>query len=180
MNHAKRFWAVSACVFFLLAPTQPASAADPLEVLNLRVSREGDLEFSCGQLSQEALLMRDIIEITQDTRDNTEVTNTGIGVAGAVGSFLIGSVTGGIGLAAAGYVAKEMAEEEAEDAEGLQDIAFQRRALMMGIFNAKGCEGPIEHALQDREPQDPLTRLANIETQAGEEMHKPKKPRYNR
>lgn len=172
MRHALAF---SACVFSLLIPASPASA-DALEVLNLQVSREGDLELTCGELSQEALLMRDIIEITQDTRDNSKITNTGIGVAGAIGSMLIGTATGGIGLAAAGLLAKEAASDKAEDAEGLQDIAFQRRALMLGIYNAKGCEGPMEHALLDRAPQDPITRIATMEPSAG---GKEEKQSYN-
>jgi hypothetical protein len=177
MKNLTRALAVSACAVSLLIPA-PARAADALEVLNLQVSQQGDLELTCGELAAEAILMRDVIDIAQDTRDDTKITDTGIGVAGAIGSLLIGTATGGIGLAAAGLLAKEASSNKEETAEGIQDVAFQRRALMLGIYNAKGCEGPMEHVLQDREPQSPLTRLATVEPSSGK-IDEQEAPQYN-
>lgn len=98
----------------------------------------------------------------------------GITAAGAIGSFLIGSVTGGVGLAVGGLLLDHNVGKNADQADGIQDVAEQRRTLMMGIFNAKGCEGPLEHAMQNPEIFDPLAQLAAIETAAGEQA-----PGYN-
>jgi hypothetical protein len=108
------------------------------------VSRPGDIELDCGQISAEATHMRMIITQTQDERDTTKMRGRGIGVAGAVGTFLAGTATGGLGFAAAGMLAKEANEEKSETAETTQDIAEQRLSFMQGIFNAKGCVGPLE------------------------------------
>lgn len=171
-----------ACAILLPLYATPAFAA---EVTELVVSREGDLEMGCGQLSQEALLMRDIITTTQDIKDDSEMKGYGVTAAGAVGSFLIGTVTGGVGLAAAGFLLEHNIEGEAEDADSVQDIAEQRRSLMMGVFNAKGCEGPIEHVLQDGlHREDRMIQIASMEPAAGREEpeddpYNGEKPRYN-
>ncbi|GJL85162.1 MAG: hypothetical protein DHS20C02_09370 [Micavibrio sp.] len=163
----------------LLLYSAPASANDPLEAHRLQVSRLGDTELSCGALSQEAALMRDIIDTTQDIQDSSEMKSHGINAAAGVGGFLIGTVTGGIGFAAAGFLLDQSTKDDASEADSVQDTAQQRRSLMMGIYNAKGCLGPIEHAMQDRVTQEKQeTRLAAIETQAGKEKE-PRKPRYN-
>jgi len=170
----KKSLARLSCAVFVLALAQPAFAADP-EVQELRVSRLGDVEMRCGALSQEAALMRDIIIATEEIKEDSELKGHGITAAGAVGSFLIGSVTGGVGLAAAGFLLDRSIEEEADDADGVQDIAEQRRALMMGIYNAKGCHGPVENAMQDGIERNVATRVANIEPAAGRDTE----PHYN-
>lgn len=154
--------------------TMSIAAAAPLPVLAndnisaLQVSMLGDVELSCGQLSREAGAMRDIVRDAQFQRNDTRMTNTGISAAGAVGSFLLGTATGGIGLAAAGFMAKEVNSGEEQQIEKLQDIAEQRRSFMVGIFNAKGCEGPIEHVMQDPNLFDPMQQILNVSPAAGE------------
>jgi len=162
----------TACVAFILILTFPAYGADMVQ--ELKISRLGDVEMGCGALSQEAALMRDIIITTQDIKEDSELKGHGITAAGAVGSFLVGSVTGGIGLAAAGFLLDRQVEEESENADSVQDIAEQRRSLMTGIYNAKGCFGPVDHALQDgieRQPGD--TRFASMEPSAGDPDDEP-------
>lgn len=134
------------------------SPAGAVEALELQVSRVGDLELSCGQLSREAELMRDIITTTEDIKDDTKMKSRGAAVAGAAASFLVGTVTGGVGVAAAGFLIDHQINEKAEDADSVQDIAEQRRTLMVGIYNAKGCSGPIDHVMQDNthQPDDSL------------------------
>lgn len=160
--------------------SQPSFAAD---ATYLEVSRVGDTELSCGQLSQEGVLMRDIIATTEDIKEGSEKRNMGITAAGAVGSFLISSVTGGIGIAAAGYLLKHSGEETQEEADNIQDIAKQRRSLMVGIYNAKGCNGPIEHVFNSYELEDEMiatvSEVASIEPAAGEEFYNALRPRYN-
>lgn len=130
--------------FCVISMTAPSFAADTAQ---LTVSRLGDTELSCDELSLEADHMQEIISTKQDIRDETKMRSAGIGVAGTAAGFLIGTVTGGLGLAAAGYLAKEANEEKGDKAENLQDVAEQRRALMKGIFEAKGCEGPIQEKI---------------------------------
>lgn len=126
----------------------------------LQVSKAGDLELSCNALSKEAGDMSKIIYTTQDIKNNSEMKSHGITAAGAVGSLLIGSVTGGIGLAVGGFLMNHNIEEHSENADKVQDFAEQRRTLMMGIHNAKGCLGPIEHAMQNPTEFDPVEKLA--------------------
>jgi hypothetical protein len=157
----------------------PSSATSPAPVAvntqpqqqpkALLISREGDIDMSCGPLSHEALRMRDIIYKTQEVKDRAKMQNHGIAAAGAIGSFLIGSVTGGVGLAVGGFLLDQNFDKIEEDADNIQDIAAQRRTLMMGIYNAKGCEGPLEHAMQNPEIFDPLAKIAAIAPAHGEE-----------
>ena len=151
--------------------------ATPLPEANaeLLVSHEGDIELQCGALSEEALRMRDIIYETQDVKDRAKMQSHGITAAGAIGSFLIGSVTGGVGLAAAGFLLDQGVSAAESDADEIQDIAAQRRTLMMGIYNAKGCNGPLEHAMQNPDIFDPLSQIASAEPSSGAEL-----PHYNK
>ncbi len=172
--------ALCVCAIFLLLQATPTAAN---EVLELQVSRLGDVEMNCGSLSQEALLMREIITTTQDIKDNSKIKSHGISAAAGVGGFLVGTVTGGIGLAAAGFLLDQTTKSTASNADGVQDIAEQRRSLMVGIYNAKGCTGPIEHVMQDGMERDDKTeiQIASIEPAAGEgsEPPLPRKPHYN-
>lgn len=151
-----------------------------VEAQALKVSRLGDTEMQCGQISQEAALMRDIVMTTQDIKDTTKIKNHGITAAGAVGSFLVGSVTGGVGIAAAGLLLKNVTADTQKEADGIQDLAEQRRSLMIGIYNAKGCLGPIDHVLQDEvNAPAPEIKVALIEPESGDSEEEQKTPRYN-
>lgn len=146
----------------------PAVAADGLQAQTLQVVREGDTEKTCHALSREAALMRDIIFATQGIQNVSTMQERGISVAGAAAAFLVGTVTGGIGLAAAGMLANSAATNKADEAETVQDKARQRRSLMTGIYYANGCQGPIEHVMQEPDIiSDPLEELASIEPAAG-------------
>lgn len=138
------------------------------------MSQLGDVNLSCGQLSREALRMRDIIQRKQNIKDNSDLKDHGISAAGAVGSLLLGSVTGGVGLAAAGFLASQAVEKEADQADSIQNIADRRRGFMIGIYNAKGCYGPTEHVMIAPVENDLASRLASTEPAAGAEDH-----RYN-
>lgn len=177
----RRFLHITSALTILALPG-PAFAIENETTYDLQVSKPGDLEMSCGKLSEEALLMNDIIATTQDIRNNSEIKGRGIGVAGAAASFLVGTLTGGIGLAAAGYLANEAVEGTGDDAESVQDIAEQRRSFVTGIYNSKGCNGPIDHALQkepDMPQEDEAEAAAKLETAAGEAPPARPQPVYN-
>ena len=125
----------------------------------LQISYEGDVEMSCGSLSVEAGNMRDVIYATQEIKDHAKMKKQGIKAAGAIGSFLIGSVTGGVGLAVGGFLLDQGVDSTRSNADVFQDTAEQRRTLMMGIYNAKGCNGPLEHAMQNPEVFDPIPKI---------------------
>lgn len=105
----------------------------------LKVTKQGDLTLSCDELINEAALMRDIIETTEEQKSETELNGAAVKAAGAVGSLVVGGLTGGLGLAAAGLVAGNRVEQDEQSAEFIQDIAHQRRALLVGIYQSKSC-----------------------------------------
>lgn len=158
---------ISAAILLAAFPL-PAHAADPgiaREMKDLKVSRLGDTELSCAALEKEALAMRGIIHTNQTIEDDSELKTRGIGAAGAVGSLLLGTLTAGVGLAAAGFLATEAVEEEGNRADSLKEIAAQRRSLMVGIYHAKGCEGSIDHVMEPRavKKRAPVTAMATPE-----------------
>lgn len=158
----------------LISLTSPAAYAgntvglSGAEKQDFKVVRIGDTDLNCAQLSYEATRMQDIVARQQAAQDDAEMKTRGVQAAGAVGSVILGAATAGIGLGVAGFLASEALDEEADAADSLQDKASERRSFMVGIYNAKGCQGPIEHALIDPEPGDMFTELANIEPAAGE------------
>ena len=140
------------------------------ENLKIDVSQPGDFEMTCEQLWNEAFLMRTIIAQTKEDQDDSKMQSRGIGVAGTAASFLVGTVTGGIGLAAAGFLANRATSNNSEDAELIQEAAQQRRAMIAGIFGAKGCNGPIEDAFTEpRRLPDDAKNVASVEPASGAE-----------
>jgi hypothetical protein len=160
--------AVAVCALVFQSSVALATETPPFSI-----NQEGDMNMSCGALSHEALEMRRIIETTQTVKNKADMTDRGITAAGALGSFIVGTVTGGVGIAAAGFLMTEANSEKEEKADTVQDIAEQRRSFMVGVYNAKGCYGPIEHVMQDTPSKD--IAVASIETAAGA----PTQPRYN-
>ena len=99
-----------------------------IKATELEVSRADDLYLECSELSREAATMRDIIFANQEIKDESENQSMGISAAGAVGSMLIGTATGGIGLAAMGFMLDKQTEDRADKADSVQDLAEQTAA----------------------------------------------------
>lgn len=118
------------------------------------VSRKDDLTLGCAQLRQETAAMRMIITDKERVKNASKMQSRGISAAGAVGSLLVGTVTGGIGLAAAGLMLDHNVSEKKEDADHEQDIAEQRRTWLKGLYAAQDCEGPIETPNQAAEAEE--------------------------
>jgi hypothetical protein len=164
------------CMGALMMACMTPAMADSKTRLNVR--QEGDLNMSCDQLWDEAFAMRNIIAETRAKQSDARMQDRGIGAAGAVASFLVGTATGGIGIAAAGLAAREASNQRTEEAEELQEAAQQRRALVAGIFMVKNCEGPVENALSDvtvietkEEPVIAQTGPTEMEPAAGEVLN---------
>ncbi len=183
----KKSLAVLSCASVLLAQTFAFGAmASDSDVQILEINKRGDIELSCNSLSQEAVLMRDIIATTQDIKNGAKMNGRGIGVIGAIGGLVIGTATGGVGLAAAGLLANHLNDEKNDKADNIQDIAAQRRTFMVGIYNAKGCYGPIEHAMNIQEPvaiddasEEVSAHLASIMPASGPQYYAERRGRYN-
>ena len=109
MIHAPRLLLWTAAV--IVGGTLPVLAAEngtprvTHHTQEFKVSRLGDTDLHCAALAKEANAMRDIIITKQGIEDDSEMKTRGIGAAGAVGSLLLGTVTAGVGLAAAGFLA---------------------------------------------------------------------------
>lgn len=170
-----------------LTPANIASA-QTADRYAFKVVRETDMQMSCEQLAQEALLMRDIIQTTEDIKSHARFNGHAVTAAAGLGSFLVGTLTGGIGFAAAGFIASQEVEEDEQSAEEIQDIAHQRRALIRGIYKAKACpadarmeiawneinrKSAIQAGLDNGAPKTP-EKVATLEPAAGKE-----KIRYN-
>lgn len=142
--------ALLSCAIIISVTSSPAFATATAEgVFPLEISRIGDVEKSCGGLSQEAGAMKEIIADKSAHKQTASMQENGITAIAGVGSFLAGTLTGGIGFAAAGFIAGEAVDSSADKADEIMDIAAQRRSLMVGIFKAKGCYGPIDHVMLD-------------------------------
>ena len=149
----------------------------------LHVAKDGDLDMPCKALIDEAALMRDIIQTTEDIKGDSEFNGHAVTAVGAVGSFLVGTATAGLGLAAAGFVAAREVEGSGDNADNIQDTAHQRRALISGIFKAKNCtdpEGAFAAAMTPVREKSAINvgkeRLATLTHPAERDSNK---PRYN-
>jgi hypothetical protein len=88
--------------------------------------------------------MDEVIRQARETQKESQIANTGVGVAKTVASYLVGSLGGAIGIMAAGYIVGEATDDQAENASDLEDTAQQRRSFMIGVYNARSCVGPVE------------------------------------
>ena len=148
--------------------TSQAMASDTLNP-TLAINQVGDIDLTCEQISQEVNDMQDLIQDALNEQDNGKMTKRGMGVVETVGTYAVGSLGGALGIMAAGLVVSHAANGRVEDAENIIDAAAQRRSFMAGIYNVKGCTGPLD--------------LANIEPASGHEKGADasykRKPRYN-
>lgn len=171
------------CAAIILLATSPAHAieetvvGEALPLRTLEISKQGDLEMPCGPLSAEAANMRDIIHTMQTVKNSSEMQSHGLMAVGAVASFLVGTATGGIGLAVGGFLLDYNIDEREDNADKYQDLAEQRRTLMMGIYNAKGCNGPLEHAMQN--PKE-FSTLASLSSENESKYQTELRTRYNK
>jgi hypothetical protein len=156
------------CVIGLIPALLPNSA-QAFDASNFQISRVGDLDMSCAHITREAKRMQDIIHSTQDIKDRSRMQERGIGAVGTAASFLVSTATGGLGIAAAGFVMSEINDDQGTSADNIQDIAQQRRSFMLGIYNAKGCFGPIENVMQSPDPEQSLIeQIASVEPASGD------------
>lgn len=155
-------------------PKSQTSQPQALPIEEFTISRKGDLELSCTELFHEAQAMSMVIEDTTQIKNNSEMQSRGISAAGAVGSFLVGTVTGGIGLAVGGLLLDRSVGGREDDADKIQDIAEQRRTFIMGIYTAQECEGDIYAMIEKNHPTTTETEktIPDIEPAASDAPQK--------
>jgi hypothetical protein len=156
--------ALLSCALIQITFVPQAHAVDPVKSDGLAISAPGDMDLTCNEISKEAEKMQGLIADVNLDVDQTEMQGHGITAATGIGGFLIGTVTGGIGFAAVGLLASEAIDADIEKSEDVKDKAAQRRSFLVGIYQAKECEGPIEHVLQDTSDQ----KLADMKPAAGQ------------
>lgn len=153
------FLPFAAASLFFCAP--PAHAID---VPALEISKPTDLALDCPALSNEITAMRALVTQASYTEEDATLRRRGVGAAGTVASYLVGTLTGTIGIMAAGQLIKAATDDDSETAEQMKDAAKQRRSFIIGLYNAHGCQGPV----QDLPPEPgPLIDMPRLEPAAG-------------
>lgn len=161
----KKILAISLVTVFFLPQSVLANDQSGFDII-----RTGDTELTCNQISTEITSMESVIVKSLEEQRDGEMTSTGVGVAKTVGGLLVGSLGGVLGIMAAGHLAAEAADDKVEEAAAEENAAAQRRSFMIGIYNAKGCQGPLQ----------PGFDVAALEPAAGDdEPHAPVSPHYN-
>lgn len=159
----------AAAAILVCAPAFPAAAGAAVE--GIQVSLPGDADMSCAQIEHEVGAMDEIVAESRKTIDKADEASIGVGVVKTLGSFLVGTLTGTIGFMAAGHLAAEAASEHADGAQAVEDTALQRRSLMVGIFQAKKCDGSLPESPAPREklwPPRLTPAAASVEPAAGD------------
>lgn len=134
--------------FLWTAQAQAGALPNPL----FKISQPEDSRMDCPEISSEISDMDTIILVAEDNIQETKIAGTGIGVAQTVGSFMIGSLGGVLGIFAAGAVIDNAADNKIEKIQEIQSAAEQRRSLMAAMYDVKQCVGPLAKELSLIEP----------------------------
>lgn len=140
-----------------------------------RAEIKRDVGMSCAQIADEVVKLDRIIRNARDAQVRSHNTSTGVSVAKTVGSLLVGSLGGVVGIVAVGALAGEAAEMSGERAAETEEDAEERQHRLAGIFEGKACEGEL--ALT--EERDPATKAARIEPASGAAAYPVRKSHFN-
>jgi len=171
-----------AAISLLMAHTTPAFADNKAEVeiaaevAEGEVVQKNDAHMTCEQIAHEVVELDRIIRTARHTQSRSDDAGTGVSVAKTVGSLLVGSLGGVVGIVAVGALAGEAAENSGEKAAVIEENAEERQNRLAGVFEGKGCEGKL--ALTEEAPEV-SKGAANVEPASGSPVYTPKKPRYN-
>jgi len=133
-----------------VAPCFAAATVPPLPAQKPALTNRSPAAMSCADIKHAVAATDDMILKADGDQDNSEHTRTGINVAKTVGSFLVGSVGGVVGIMAAGHFMSDAASDRAENAEEAEQTAREQRSRLEGIYMAKECAGNLP-ALPDYE-----------------------------
>ena len=142
---------------------------------NTATPPKADTAMTCEQIANEVVELDRTIRNARTTQTSSHNTGTGVSVARTVGSFLVGSLGGVIGIVAVGALAGEVVDNSGEKAATIEENAEERQNRLAGIFEGKGCDGEL--ALTEDNPED----VTAIEPASGSIAHNtaPRKPHYN-
>ena len=171
-----------AIAYLMVIGTYPARADNKAEAEIAAELAEGDKlshndsDMTCEQIAHEVVELDRIIRTARETQQSSNNAGTGVTVAKTVGSILVGSLGGVVGIAAVGALAGEAAEDSGEKAAVIEENAEERQNRLAGVFDGKGCEGELAlTGEEENEPEDP----SKVEPSSGTALYKPKKPNYN-
>lgn len=141
--------------------------------------KKADSTLSCDQIAHEVVELDQVIREARDSRQNSDNAGTGISVARTVGSLLVGSLGGVVGIVAVGALAGEVADDAGEDAAAIEENAAERQSRLAGVYEGKGCEGELA-LTQDNHDNHNQDDVATLEPAAGQDVGQNKgPPRYN-
>ncbi|MFN3828027.1 MAG: hypothetical protein ACK4NR_10445 [Micavibrio sp.] len=159
-------------VFSVLAFAADSYATETGEIT---AEAKNDVALSCDQIANEVVVLDRTIRTARDKKDSSDRAGTGVNVAQTVGSLLVGSLGGVVGIAAVGLLAGEAADEAGDDAAAIEEKAEERQNRLAGVFEGKGCEGEL--ALTP-EAEDKEEDVSQLEPASGTPTA-PRRPRYN-
>lgn len=155
-------------------PAEIMSEEEIAATEDMEVTQTGDGHLTCDQIAHEVVELDRLIRNARHTQNRSDNAGTGVTVAKTVGSLLVGSLGGVVGIVAVGALAGEAAESTGEKAAAIEENAEERQNRLAGIFEGKGCEGEL--ALTEDNPDD----VAKIEPASGSINAKAnRKPTYN-
>lgn len=159
-----------------LALASPSMAQSP-KIID---DKTADLKMSCDQIAHEVVELDKVIVESREIQKKSNNADTGVTVAQTVGSVLIGSLGGVLGLAAAGALASGAAEDAGDDAAALEEKAEERQNRLAGLFDGKGCEGELALTRdQEDDAPDDIEPAAGEATAGSAAVKTPRRPRYN-
>ncbi len=147
------------------------------ELARERAEIRKDVALSCDQIADEVVRLDRVIRNARETQISSSQAGTGVSVARTVGSLLIGSLGGVVGIVAVGALAGEAAESSGEKAAMIEENAEERQNRLAGVFDGKGCEGTL--ALTGEPEHDPVAQATRTEPASGTTARPVNKPRYN-
>lgn len=136
------------------------------------IAIKSDINMSCDQIANEVVELDRVIHKARATQQDSDNAGTGVSIAKTVGSLLVGSLGGVVGIVAVGALAGEAAENSGENAAKIEESAEERQNRLAGVFDGKGCEGEL--ALTEDAPE----KVAKIEPASGTAPASQKR-RYN-
>lgn len=140
-----------------------------------RAEIKNNVGMSCDQIADEVVRLDRTIRAARLSQSESRNAGTGVSVAKTVGSLLVGSLGGVVGIVAVGALAGEAVEVRAEKAALVEEKSEERQNRLAGIFDGKGCEGAL--ALTGDSGPSSDDDIPRIEPAAG--AAPALKPRYN-
>ena len=115
-----------------------AGAATAPSAAPIAASQVDDGNKSCDEIRAEICAMEQVVAEANQSQNNAQLTNAGIGIAQSLGLHL-GGGSGMLTALQAGGAAGQLTEQQRQQAEARAQQADIRRQVLTGIYQGKGC-----------------------------------------